>query len=76
MIRKFLARTTSKRYSMRLLYFYLAIFLYNFWVLMNLKGRIRIVADVMRTLTISILVTANPYSTNLHLENGAYEGDF
>ena len=61
---------------MRLLYFYLAIFLYNFWVLMNLKGRIRIVADVMRTLTISILVTANPYSTNLHLENGAYEGDF
>ena len=71
MIRKFLARTTSKRYSMRLLYFYLAIFLYNFWVLMNLKGRIRIVAAVIRTLTISILVTADPYSTNLHLENGA-----
>ncbi len=76
MIRKFLARTTSKRYSMRLLYFYLAILLYNFWVLMNLKGRMRIIADVMRTLTISILVTVNPYSTNLHLENRAYEGDF
>ncbi len=76
MIRKFLARTTSKRYSMRLLYFYLAIFLYNFWVLMNLKGRIRIVAAVIRTLTISILVTVNPCLSNLHLENGASEGDF
>lgn len=76
MIRKFLARTTSKRYSMRLLYFYLAFLLHNFWVLMNLKGRTRIIADVMRTLPISTLVTVNPYSTNLHLENRASEGVF
>ena len=76
MIRKFLARTTSKRYSMRLLYFYLAFLLHNFLALMNLKGRTRIIADVMRTLPISTLVTVNPYSTNLHLENRVSEDVF
>ena len=76
MIRKFLARTMSKRYSIRLLYFYLAVLLYNFWVLMNLKSRMRIIADVLRALAISILVTVNPFLTNLSLENRASGGDF
>ena len=35
MIRKFLARTTSKRHNIRLLYFYLAILLYNMFVAVN-----------------------------------------
>jgi hypothetical protein len=35
MARKFLAKTTSKIYSIRLLYFYLAILLYNLWVLLK-----------------------------------------
>ena len=76
MIRKFLARTTSKRYSIRLLYFYLAVLLYNFWVLLNLKSRMRIIADVLRALAISILVTVNPFLTNLSLENRTSGGDF
>jgi hypothetical protein len=32
MINKFLARTKSKLYSVRRLYFYLAILMYNMWV--------------------------------------------
>ncbi len=76
MIRKFLARTTTKKYSVWLMYFYLAVLLYNFWVLLNLKSRMKIVADVVRLLIISILVTVNPYSTNLYLENRASGGDF
>ena len=76
MIRKFLARTTSKRYSIRLLYFYLAVLLYNFWVLLNLKSRMRIIADVLRALVTSILVTVNPFLTNLSLENRTSGGDF
>jgi hypothetical protein len=35
MIRKFLARTTSKIYQLRMFYFYFAIMLYNLWVMMN-----------------------------------------
>ena len=76
MVRKFLAKTTSRRYKIRLLYFYLAVLLYNFWVLLNLKSRRRIIADVLRILTTSILVTVNPFSTNLCLENKASGGDF
>lgn len=36
MINKFLARTTSKKlHALRILYFYLAVLLYNLWVLLN-----------------------------------------
>ncbi len=48
MMRKFLARTTSKRHNIRLLYFYLAILLYNMWVLMNIVARVKIIADNMK----------------------------
>jgi hypothetical protein len=35
MINKFLAKTTSKLYAARRPYFYLAILLYNLWVMLN-----------------------------------------
>ena len=76
MIRKFLAKTTSKRYSTRLLYFYFAILLYNFWVLLNLRSHMRIIADVMRMLIASTLVKTNPFMANLYLENRASGGEF
>ena len=76
MIRKFLARTTSNRYSIRLLYFYLAVLLYNFWVLLNLRSRMRIIVDVLRMLMTSVLVTVNPFLTNLPSENRASGGGF
>jgi hypothetical protein len=39
MIGMFLAKTTSKLYSLRLLYFFLAVVLYNLWVLWNFRRR-------------------------------------
>jgi hypothetical protein len=35
----FLAKTTSRRYRLRLLYFFLAVVLYNLWVLWNFRRR-------------------------------------
>ena len=37
MINQFLSKTTSKLYSLRKLYFYLVVLLYNIWVFMNYK---------------------------------------
>ena len=37
MINQFLPKTTSKLYSLRKLYFYFAVLLYNIWVFMNYK---------------------------------------
>ncbi|MFP3416765.1 MAG: hypothetical protein RXO71_00460 [Nitrososphaeria archaeon] len=39
MINQFLQKTTSKLYSLRKLYFYLAVLLYNIWVLLTIKGK-------------------------------------
>ena len=76
MIRKFLAKTTSRRRKIRLLYFYFAILLYNFWVLLNLMCGFRIIADVLRVFIASKLVKTNPFVTNLYPENKASGGDF
>ena len=76
MIRKFLAKTTSRRYSARLLYFYFAILLYNLWVLLNLRSRTRIIADVLRAFVASNLVKENPFIIKLQLENKASGGEF
>jgi hypothetical protein len=59
MIGKFLARTTSKIYSIRALYFYLAILLYNLWVLLNYEGRTKIIADSLRFLIALTLVLSS-----------------
>ncbi len=48
MIRKFLAKTTSRCYSARLLYFYLAVVLYNLWVKLNFRQYESLSADVLR----------------------------
>ena len=76
MIRKFLAKATSRRYSMRLLYFYLAVLLYNFWVPLNLRHGSRIIADALRAFVASTLVKANPFTINFYPENKASGGDF
>ena len=76
MIRKFLAKTTSKRHNIRLLYFYLAILLYNMWVLMNIASRVKIIADTMKTFMASTLIRTNPFVTNLTAGNRASGGDF
>lgn len=48
MIRKFLAKTTSKHYNVRLLYFYLAVALYNLWVKLNFNQNEPLSADILR----------------------------
>ena len=42
MIGLFLAKTTSKRYGLRQLYFFLAVVLYNLWVLKNFRRRLHV----------------------------------
>ena len=76
MIRKFPARTVSKRYGVRLVYFYLAVLLCNFGVLLNLKSRIRIIANGLRALATSVLVTVNPLSPMSRSKSRASGGDF
>jgi len=56
MVNKFLARTTSKIYGIRLLYFYLAILLYDLWVLLNYSGGTRIIADTLKLLVALSLI--------------------
>lgn len=48
MIGMFLAKTTSKLYSLRLLYFFLAVVLYNLWVLWNFRRRRVVSAHVLK----------------------------
>jgi hypothetical protein len=47
MINKFLARTTSKLYSVKRLYFYLAILMYNMWVALK-HSRGTVIADSLK----------------------------
>jgi len=56
MVNKFLARTTSKIYSVRKLYFYLAILLYNLWVLLNYGEGERVIADALKLLMALALI--------------------
>ena len=48
MIRKFLAKTTSRQYRIRQVYFYLAVVLYNLWVKLNFRREELLSADVLR----------------------------
>ena len=76
MIRRFLARTTSKRLSVRLLYFYLAMLLYNIWVMINIGSSVRIMADGLKVLIASSLIRENPFVMNIIPYNGRSGGDF
>lgn len=48
MIRKFLAKTTSRLYVRRKLYFHLAVLLYNLWVRLNYREEVGLRADDLR----------------------------
>ena len=76
MIRKFLARTTTKIWRIRLMYFYLAVLLYNLWVLLNMVSDVQIIADNVRVFVASILIRNNPFVTNPVPLNGCSGGDF
>jgi len=57
MINQFLPKTTSKLYSLRKLYFYLAVLLYNIWVFMNYKREKVTVQYVKFLLMIEALIS-------------------
>ena len=57
MINQFLPKTTSKLYSLRKLYFYLAVLLYNIWVFMNYKSEKVTVQYVKFLLMIEALIS-------------------
>ena len=61
MIRKFLAKATSKRHNLRQLHFYQAILLYNIWILMNFVSRVKIIAVNMRIFIASKLIRAKSF---------------
>jgi putative transposase len=59
MINKFLARTTSKRHALRILYFYLAMLLYNLWVMLNYHEHSRrIIADSLKVYVVLAVIMA------------------
>jgi len=61
MVNKFLAKTTSKIYSIRLLYFYLAILLYNLWVLLNYGEGERVIVEALKLLvSLSLILSFIP----------------
>ena len=62
MINQFLPKTASKLHSLRKLYFYLAILLYNIWVFMNYKREKVTVQHVKFLLMIEALIS-NIYVT-------------
>ena len=57
MINQFLPKTTSKLYSLRKLYFYLAVLLYNIWVFMNYEREKVTVQYVKFILMIEALIS-------------------
>ena len=65
MVNKFLARTTSKLYGIRLLYFYLAILLYNLWVLLNYGKGEKVIAEALIHNRIVIAFTLAVYLQGL-----------
>jgi len=61
MVNKFLAKTTSKIYSIRLLYFYLAVLLYNLWVLLNYGEGERVIVEALKLLvSLSLILSFIP----------------
>ena len=57
----FLAKTTSKRYGLRKLYFFLAVVLYNLWVLRNFRRRLHVsVCALKRMVRFSLVLSLLP----------------
>jgi hypothetical protein len=59
MIGMFLAKTTSKLYRLRKLYFYLAVALYNLWVLRNCKSKVAASAYALKHYVMLSLVLSS-----------------
>ncbi len=59
MINMFLPRTTSKLYSIRKLYFYLAVLMYNMWAITNQR---KVTVVHMKVMMIMAIVFQNIYS--------------
>jgi IS4 transposase len=60
-IRKFHAKTTSKLYRLRTLYFYMAVMLYNLWVLLNYKHETGIPVYTLKLhITLSLVLSFLP----------------
>jgi len=62
MINQFLPKTTSKLYSLRKLYFYLAVLLYNIWVFINYK-REKVTVQYVKFLLMIEALISNVYVT-------------
>ena len=62
MINQFLPKTTSKLYSLRKLYFYLAVLLYNIWVFINYK-REKVTVQYVKFLLMIEALISNIYVT-------------
>jgi len=54
---QFLPKTTSKVYSLRKLYFYLAVLFYNLWVFVNYKHERVIVQHVKLEVILSVILS-------------------
>ena len=62
MINQFLPKTTSKLYSLRKLYFYLTVLLYNIWVFINYK-REKVTVQYVKFLLMIKALISNIYVT-------------
>ena len=60
MINQFLPKTTSKVYSLRKLYFYLAVLFYNLWVFVNYKHE-RVIVQHVKLAVILAVILSNIY---------------
>jgi hypothetical protein len=58
-----MAPNGAKSYSIRLLYFYLAILIYNLWVLLNYCEGERVIAEALKLLvSLSLILSFIPIS--------------
>ena len=61
MVRMFHAKTTSKLYRLRILYFYLAVLLYNLWIMLNYNYDAGISAYALKLqITLSLVLSFLP----------------
>jgi putative transposase len=58
MIRMFLPRTTSKAYRTRMLYFFMAVLLYNLWVLLNFRKEGHMIVEAVKLDVVLFIMSA------------------
>ncbi|MDG6931114.1 MAG: transposase [Nitrososphaerota archaeon] len=62
MIGMFLPKTTSKVYNLRKLYFYLAVMLYNLWVLVNYQSDERVIVQHVKLMVMLDVILSMIYT--------------